>query len=67
MCLYSLAAVNDWTVVVLKHPKPTKLLLSDNESVVGLGITFKDQAGLRSTLALLAARPSDISSAGICR
>ena len=60
-------AVNDWAVVVLKHPKPTKLLLSDNEFVFGLRITFKDQAGLRSTLALLAARPSDISSAGICR
>lgn len=60
-------AVNDWAVVVLKHPKPTKLLLSDNEFVFGLRITFKDQAVLKSTLALLAARPSYISSAGICR
>lgn len=54
-------------MVVLKHPKSTKLLLSDNVSVFGLGITFKDQAVLRSTLALLAARPSYISSAGIDR
>ena len=54
-------------MVVLKHPKSTKLLLSDNVSVFGLGIIFKDQAVLRSTLALLAARPSYISSAGTGR